>query len=359
MDPSEEKKQDSTPPGKKSKIIPTILIVLLLLTIMGIGFYFYSGSKPVPSNSSDSANFATKVKTSSIDGVSGEKEIGLKTADNSKETDNRGGEMRTSLPEESLPNTRATLENNSTKNLYQIANAEDNSPSPEVSPVPVSVATKTTEPQAVKEVSVCNDPELKLDKFYNHLDSQAYMAEYKLSSSSEKHFTALIHKLLDNPPQVTRESDDLYTILKNTAHFFRVSGKDNILMMKGILDNEKSSVEQILADYYLLVTTPKCSTTVYANGIDHDALYEYSCFFLNTMGGRLYLFRRDSLSRMVVTYYAILLVDQANSQNNNRHGIALKPVVDMLIAEMEAGGSSLKQSESYLDKLYDLKEKYQ
>ena len=77
------------------------------------------------------------------------------------------------------------------------------------------------------------------------------------------------------------------------------------------------------------------------------------------MGGRLYLFRRDSLSRMVVTYYAILLVDRTNIQNNNRHGIALRPAVNMLISEMEAGGSSLKGSEIYLDKLYNLKEKYQ
>jgi hypothetical protein len=129
--------------------------------------------------------------------------------------------------------------------------------------------------------------------------------------------------------------------------------------MKAILTNEKGSIEQILSDYYLLVTTPECSMTAYANGIDHAALYEYACFFLNTMGGRLYLFRRDSLSRMVVTYYAILLVEEANIQNNNRHGIALRPVVNMLIAEMESGGSTLKHSDSYLDKLYDLKEKYQ
>jgi hypothetical protein len=31
----------------------------------------------------------------------------------------------------------------------------------------------------------------------------------------------------------------------------------------------------------------------------------------------------------------------------------------MLISEMETGGSSLKDSELYLDKLYSLKEKYQ
>ncbi len=130
-------------------------------------------------------------------------------------------------------------------------------------------------------------------------------------------------------------------------------------MLKGILNSEKASLEQILADYYFLITTPECIHSKYAKNINGDALYEYACFFLNTMGGRLYLFRRDSESRMVVTYYAILLVDQANRQQNNRHGIALKSAINMLISEMESGGSKMKGAEEYLDILYDLKEEYQ
>ena len=219
---------------------------------------------------------------------------------------------------------------------------------------------KTPEVQEEQELTtVCSEPEKQLDLFYRHLDKQPYIQAYNLQESSEVHFEKLIQKLLANPPKVTRESDDLYTILRNTAHFFRISGKDNILMLKGILNSEKASLEQILADYYYLITTPECIHSKYAKNINGDALYEYACFFLNTMGGRLYLFRRDSESRMVVTYYAILLVDQANRQQNNRHGIALKSAINMLISEMESGGSKMKGAEEYLDTLYDLKEEYQ
>lgn len=208
-------------------------------------------------------------------------------------------------------------------------------------------------------VSQCEKETTSIRQFYQHLDRQEYIKGYRLTSSSEDHFIALIHKLLDNPPQVTRETDDLYTILKNTAHFFRISGKDNILMLKGILNSERGRLEELLADYYFLVTSPDCTNTPYGKNIDQDSLYEYGCFFLNTMGGRLYLFRRDSRSRMVVTYYAILLINQANEQNNNRHGIDLKPAINMLIVEMEGGGSTLQGQESYLDMLYELKEQYQ
>ncbi|HID03398.1 MAG TPA: hypothetical protein EYP18_09355 [Desulfobacterales bacterium] len=334
MDPSKEKNQEQTPPAnQKSKIVPIVLFALLFTVVCGAAFYFYTLSQKSEQKQSEietpvtpEENALKKEKSDTIAPFDGEIEtIDLLTDPPTSPT---SGEVSKEFAEKQ------------TKDAIDI---EPIVPLPKEAPI---------------KISICDKPVKQLDAFYTHLDKQAYMSGFKISEPSKNHFSDLIKKLLANPPQVTRESDDLYTILKNTAHFFRISGKDNILMLKGILDNEKASLEQILADYYLLVSSPDCNNTNYGN-VDKDALYEYACFFLNTMGGRLYLFRRDSLSRMVVTYYAILLVDEANVQNNNRHGIALRAVVDMLISEMEVGGSSLKDSEIYLDRLYGLKEKYQ
>lgn len=350
MDPSEEKKQDTLPPDtKKSKFVPFLLVILLFATVAGIGFYFYIGSRPSPSTPAVSKTSGTSQAPAIT-----ENEID----EGVPEPESAPSPVVTTEPSPTIDDAVESTDSDPEAASTHKAATEGNSEAAPLLPV-VGHAPPPTQAPATQKVSVCDNPSKQLQKFYTHLDAQPYMADYSLATSSEKHFTALILKLLANPPQVTRESDDLYTILKNTAHFFRISGKDNILMLKGILDNEKSSVEQILGDYYTLVTTPECGTTPYASDIDHDALYEYACFFLNTMGGRLYLFRRDSLSRMVVTYYAILLVEQANLKNNNRHGIELRPAVDMLIAEMETGGSALKKSDTYLDTLYGLKEKYQ
>ncbi|MEA3467280.1 MAG: hypothetical protein U9R57_03535 [Thermodesulfobacteriota bacterium] len=336
MDPSKEKNQGQNPSSKKkSKLTPAILFFFLPAIIGGFSFYFYSGLKtrdPAPIASTDAVKVTQQKPPESV-----------VTA-------------QTSEPEVPELTTLSAKQDTIQSDQKTESEGTDEVLAP-LPTLPLPAPTQT--PQTSEKISTCDKPTQQLNEFYKHLDRQPYMAAYGLHSTSKNHFTTLIKKLLANPPQVTRESDDLYTILKNTAHFFRVSGKDNILMMKGILDHEKGSLEQILADYYVLVTTPDCGMTPYCSGIDKGALYEYACFFLNTMGGRLYLFRRDSLSRMVVTYYAILLVDLANTENNNRHGIALKPAVDMLIAEMETGGSTLKQLEYYLDKLYDLKEKYQ
>jgi hypothetical protein len=349
MDPSKENNQKQAPqPKQKSKIIPIILIVLLLSTTCGAAFYYYTFSKKTAKNLSE-----TETPDKQEEPIINESTVNkdLKDGDSSieliKETKNSS--------DDSIKSTTIVTDPLTAAPGYKPAD-QSSAEQPETSNKTKQNTPFSEEKEA--KVSICNDPVKQLDSFYTHLDKKPYMAAYQLSEPSKKHFSKLIKKLLSNPPQITRESDDLYTILKNTAHFFRISGKNNILMMKGILDNEKASLEQILSDYYMLVSNPECSTSSYGD-VDKDALYEYACFFLNTMGGRLYLFRRDSLSRMVVTYYAILLVDEANIQNNNHHGISLRPVVDMLLNEMETTGSSLKKSETYLNKLYNLKEKYQ
>jgi hypothetical protein len=198
-----------------------------------------------------------------------------------------------------------------------------------------------------------------MNDFYDHLDQQPYMQAFSLPEPSRVYFSKLIAKLLSNPPVVTRETDDLYTLLRNTAHFFRVLGKENMFILKGILDRERESLEILLQTFYALTYHPQALQEEYNLDLDLDSLYDYGAFFLHTMGGRLYLFRRDSTSRMAVSYYAIQVVDRANMSGEDRHGIDLLPSIDALIEEMENGGKLLTFRDEYLDSLYDLQEKYE
>ncbi len=197
-----------------------------------------------------------------------------------------------------------------------------------------------------------------LKAFYSHLDKQPYMQDFHLKNPSKEHFSKLLQTLIDNPPAITRETDDYFTLLKNTAHFFRILGKDNIVILKGILDREKDSFESILKTFYTLTEHPDYLKNEFSLIIPKDKLYDYAGFFLNTIGGRLYLFRRDSVSRMTISYYAVLIVDKANRQGRSRLGIDLRPAIDSLIEEIENAGNNLKLKEEYLDTLYDLKEYY-
>ncbi len=198
----------------------------------------------------------------------------------------------------------------------------------------------------------------RLHSFFTHLDQKEYIQEFQLGAPAQDYFIALATKLLNNPPVVSRESDDLYTILKNMAHFFRVIGGKNILIIKGILDRERETIEDVAADVFSWTAGEECSNDAFSFHAPLDKLYEYAGFFLNSMGGRSYLFRRDSRSRLLINYYAILLVDRANTEGINRHGIDIKPLLPVTISEIE-GSNQLIYKEKYLDKLYALIEKYQ
>jgi hypothetical protein len=205
----------------------------------------------------------------------------------------------------------------------------------------------------------CSELADNVDSFFDTLDSRQYIKDFQLDSPSSVYFPELIQKLVDNPPIVSGETDDLFTILQNTAHFFRIIGKKNILVLKGILDRERATFEQTLFDFYNLTRVPECLKTRFDLEIGQEPLYSYAGFFLNTMGGRLYLFRRDSMSRMVVNFYSILIIEQANREGRNKFGIAIKDAIDNLIIEIESSRIQLQMRDFYLDTLYDLKVKYQ
>ncbi|KAB2891666.1 MAG: hypothetical protein F9K32_03220 [Desulfobulbaceae bacterium] len=216
----------------------------------------------------------------------------------------------------------------------------------------------TAEDRIYTREEICAEDPAKIEAFYARLDGQDYIKSLKLQRSSREQINEIFQKLAATPPVVTRETDDLLTILKNTAHFFRVIGKDNIILAKSIIEQEQEEYEDIVAALYRLSSQPDCLKDRLGLAIPESVYYDYSCFFLTTMGGRLYLFRRDFKSRMLVNYYSILMVDRANQLGTNSHGVDIRPAIGSLIEEMENSGDQLKRRESYLDQLYALKEKY-
>jgi hypothetical protein len=293
-------------------------------------FYFYTKEKPVNAHSNDQQIITDKVDDSL--------QKGNVSLQNNPETSPQIS------PEITL---QAQLENSTRDTSSPLSLVEKADPS--LSSIPS--IDKSTENNVNPLIQ-------HLNEFYEHLDQQQYMKEFNFHRPSKDHFSTLLQNLINSPPVVTDETNDLFTLLKNTAHFFRILGKENIVALKGILDREKASFEDILKTFYALTKEPEALKEEYDLTISESVLYDYAGFFLNTMGGRLYLFRRDSASRLTVSFYAIQIIDKANIEGYNRHGINLIPAIDFLINEMENTGKNLLLKDDYLDTLYDLKEKY-
>lgn len=209
-----------------------------------------------------------------------------------------------------------------------------------------------------KQARECRILAQQIHGFFAHIDSEDYIQNFELPESSQQYFIDLANKLLENPPVVSRESDDLYTILKNMAHFFRVIGKDNIILIKTILDRERDKIEDVAAELYQWTAWKTCEEDLLQFSPTLKDMYEYAGFFLNTMGGRSYLFRRDSRSRLLVNYYSVLLIERANQEGVNRHGIDITQIIPQLVQEIDAS-NQLIYKENYIDSLYNLLEKYE
>ena len=213
--------------------------------------------------------------------------------------------------------------------------------------------------QIETEENFCEDLEQKILNFFQYLDKQDYIASYDLKGGTHAHFNRLLRILFKNPPIISGETESSYRILKNIVHFYKVLGRRNISLCQEILSSEDDIIESTLGLFYQWIEASKeCEGKKLKISIPLKDLYEYAGFFLNTLGGRSYLLRQKSHKRMLVKYYSILIIDKANSQLVNRHGIDIRYPIESLIDEMETS-INLIHREDYLQRLHDLNLKYQ
>lgn len=203
----------------------------------------------------------------------------------------------------------------------------------------------------------CPKVEAQVAAFFNYLDSRPYLSEREIDGGSAGLFRKSAQLLAATPPANIAEMQDLFRLLKNVTHFYRVLGKDRLLLAKEILTNEERVLEPAIAVFYALIAECARPLPGEAQPISFERLYDYAGFFLNTLGGRSYLLRRESKVRILVNYYSILIVDHANKEKFNRYGIDVRPYIDHLFYDI-SNQQGLAYRERYLTRLTALRDKY-
>lgn len=206
--------------------------------------------------------------------------------------------------------------------------------------------------------TACEQTGEELTSFFSSLDNAEYIGARQLKRGSQRYFRLLIDKLLAKPPVVAGERESLTAILHNTAHLYRTLGKNDLSLIKEIIAQESDSLESVMALLYRWSElAPKCEPAKTAIRLPLPGLYEYAGFFLNTLGGQSYLFRRESRVRLLGKYYSILVLDRANDASLNRYGLDIRPSVDSLLEEMKTT-TGLAERDAYLARLILLRDKY-
>ena len=126
--------------------------------------------------------------------------------------------------------------------------------------------------------------------------------------------------------------------------------------MLKIIGNEPDLLEDTCSSFYEWVRiSPQCLNHSYPLRPSLEDLYEYAVFFMETTGGKKYLARRESSLRLLVQYYSILIIHQAEQQGLNKYAFNLTNPLTTLIAEMEES-DELAGKNSYLVSLFNLRE---
>jgi hypothetical protein len=199
--------------------------------------------------------------------------------------------------------------------------------------------------------------ERRIAAFFMYLDEQDYVKNYNLNGSAYNEYEISIQEISSKIPVIAGETDTLYNLLLNMAHFYRVLGKKRLFLIRDVLNNEDEKMESMMNTFFLWYTYKYDKEKKIKGRPTIEVLYEYTSFFLNTIGGRSYLLRRNSKLRLLTTYYCVLILDRANDVKLNSHGIDIRPHLEMLSNEMTEY-IGLKHQRDYLNKLKELMNKY-
>lgn len=228
---------------------------------------------------------------------------------------------------------------------------------PPVKPVVAEKIKKKKKPKKIQKVSKSYYARLsdEVAILFDYLDGRDYVKASKIESGTQRHFLYILGKLSSNPPVISGETRDIVTLMHNMAHFYRVMGQESISLGKGFLTHEREIIEPSMELLYEWVKegikrkNKKIQTSI-------QDLYEYACFFLNTLSGKAYLARRDSKTRILVLYYSLLVLDEANREALNHHGIDILPPLNLLIDDIE-NRRGFEYRDKYLGRLQYMKKR--
>ncbi|MBW1858333.1 MAG: hypothetical protein JRI42_08700, partial [Deltaproteobacteria bacterium] len=205
------------------------------------------------------------------------------------------------------------------------------------------------ESKGMKVEDECQKMKKDLQEFFTYLDAKDYIRELRIGEGTFNHFLKIIRSLSLNPPIPAGEGLNYDMIINNIYHFYRALELKDLTLIKLILKNEADTMEINLALFYKwLMSNDECGQK---EGIPPtlDILYKYAGFLVNSIGGRAYLFRRETRLRLLLYYYSLLII--------HNFGVDITPFLEPLAEEIE-NYQFLYFRKEYAGRLINLKDYY-
>jgi hypothetical protein len=218
---------------------------------------------------------------------------------------------------------------------------------------PSSPLAKGAAPSTMK----CVELEQSLQAFCKYLDAGETFRSQKTYRDSWALFTDILTTLEKKPPTISAETYRPSIIIENSHYFFRLLRREKINIVREVLQYEADLAEPLMGVLYHWLISGRTCDEPQASASNLDILYRYAGFFLNTLGGHSYLYRRDSRISLLTTYYSILVVHEANSRGFNEVGLDLRFFLPLIFGEIQSR-NDLLYAQDYLQTLTDLQLQY-
>jgi len=223
------------------------------------------------------------------------------------------------------------------KDIITIAEAEKNEPPPEEYP--------------------CDLLEDQIQEFFSFLNKQEYIKTLEQETDTYDHFKTILDRMMIHLPVPAGEGLRQEIMSRNIFHLFRIFKKNDLRLLKTIIKNEEETLEMNLDIFYRWLLPKNICPDPNKVKPSLQQMYHYAGFFLNTIGGRAYLFRRTQKQRILISYYCMNIMYEAEINGLNTYGIDISPWIDPLIMEITSY-PDLRFREEYLAKLNILQDYY-
>lgn len=237
-------------------------------------------------------------------------------------------------------------------------------PPPEPDERPDTVEEPPEVPEPTAEVHTvetredeCERIEQDVRDFLEYLDGQGYVRRHLGETDAWTRFIRMLAKLSQQPPVPAGEGLDPALMARNIFHLFRVLDDTEIMLTREVIIKEADTLELHLDIIYRwLAQGDHCPDP---EGIrpSGDVMYQYAGFFMNTIGGRSYLFRRAAWLRILISYYSVMILHDADRRGQNSYGIDVLPMIIQVGDEISRRRGYYFQ-ETYLERLRDAEAYY-
>jgi hypothetical protein len=180
----------------------------------------------------------------------------------------------------------------------------------------------------------CHEIEQNFLDFFRYLDRKQYTQNRDPKMDTYTRFKRILDRMAANPPIPAGEGEDPKVIVQNIYYLYRTLDRQDIGLMRQIIRNERETLEFNLDMFYRWISSAGDCPNTKTVRPSLALLYRYAGFFINTTGGRAYLFRRPADIRLLITYYCILIVNVADKKGMNTFGIDIVPYIGQIQDEI-------------------------